>query len=468
MIRVLGSGGQTCDRVTRREALRVGSLSLLGGLTLPHHLAAAGPVARAKSVILVNLLGGPAHLDMFDMKPDAPSDIRGEFKPIDTSLPGLQICEHMPRIARTMHLSSLVRTVTHNYDSHNPLNVLTGFAGGDPRALTPSPDDPPSMGAVCQYFGMGRKDAPVHAVLPCYPGWGETIRRPGPYGGFLGPQYDPLFSLCEPKFAREPARPYYDPVRPLGAPRLPGLEALPALTVDRLNRRRSLLEQVDAGITRVGRTAETAGLDAWQQRAFDILTSGRVRHAFDLERETTATRERYGQNLYGASTLTARRLIEAGVVFVTVSWEVFGKNGHAFDTHENNFGMLKGENLPVLDQAYPALIQDLHDRGLLDQTLIIVMGEMGRSPRVNKAAGRDHWPQCGFALFTGGGIRRGAVHGRSDAIGAYPDEDPVSPGDVAATVYGLLGLNPEATVPDRTGRPTGIAHGGAPIRPIIA
>jgi len=468
MIRVLGSGGRTCDGVSRREVLRAGGLTLLGGLSLPAYAAAAKGPARARSVILVNLLGGPAHLDMFDMKPDAPSDIRGEFKPIGTSLPGLQICEHMPRIARTMHLSALVRTVTHGYDSHNPLNVLTGFSGGEARAVNISPDDPPSMGAVCQWFGMGRPDVPVHAVLPCYPGWGETIRRPGPYGGFLGPQYDPLFSLCEPKFGREPSRPYYDPVRPVGRPRLPGLEALPGLTVDRLSRRRDLLHQVDAERARFGRSREMAGLQSWQQRAFDILTSGRVRNAFDLDREPAGTRERYGDNLYGASMLTARRLIEAGVVFVTVSWEVFGKNGHAFDTHENNFGMLKSENLPILDQAYPALIQDLQERGMLEETVVVVMGEMGRSPRVNKLAGRDHWPQCGFALLTGGGIRRGTVHGRSDAIGAYPDEDPVTPGDLVATVYRLLGLDPEATVPDRTGRPTPISHGGSPIRPILA
>lgn len=457
-----------CDGVTRREALRVGGLSLLGGLTLPQYAACARGPARARSVILINLLGGPSHIDMFDMKPDAPAEIRGEFKPIATSLSGLQICEHMPRIARTMHLSSLVRTVTHNYDSHNPLGVLTGFTGGDPRSVNISPDDPPSMGAVCQYFGMGGKDAPAHAVLPCYPGEHEGIRRPGPYGGFLGRRFDPLFSLCEPTFARQPSRPHYDPVRPLGVPRLPGLEAHPALTLDRLSRRRSILQQVDAGIGRFDRSAEMIGLDSWQQRAFDILTSGRVRDAFDLERETPATRERYGLNLYGASVLAARRLIEAGVVFVTVNWEIFGQNGHSYDTHENNFNMLKNENLPILDQAYPALLQDLEDRGLLQETIVVVMGEMGRSPKVNPAAGRDHWPQCGFSLLAGGGIRRGTVHGRSDSIGAYPEEDPVKPGDLVATLYQLLGLDPEATVPDRSGRPIFISHGGAPIRQILA
>ncbi|MBM3459915.1 MAG: DUF1501 domain-containing protein, partial [Armatimonadetes bacterium] len=301
----------------------------------------------------------------------------------------------------------------------------------------------------------------------CYPGWGESIRRPGPYGGFLGSEYDPVFSVYDPKFDREPTRNYYDPVRPLGVPRLPGLEELPGVTVDRLDRRRSLLRQVDTARAEALSGRGAAGLNRWQQRAFELLMRGEVRDAFDLEQEPTAMRDRYGRNLYGASMLLARRLLEAGVLFVTVTWEVFGKNGHAYDTHANNFAMLKNENLPILDQGYPALLQDLEDRGLLDETLVVLMGEMGRSPRINREAGRDHWPQCGFAVLAGAGIRGGVVHGRSDAIGAYPDEDPVSPADLAATVYERLGLDPETTVPDRQARPIPIAYGGTPLAPLL-
>jgi hypothetical protein len=199
-----------CDGITRRELMRVGGLSVLGGMSLPHLLQAAEssrarPEGPAKSVILFNMLGGPSHIDMFDMKPAAAAEIRGEFSPISTSVPGLQICEHMPRIAQMMHKASLIRTVTHNYNSHNPLPVMTGWAGGNPAALVPDPKDPPDIGAVCQYLGMGSKEMPGAVCMPCYPGWGESsmypgIRRPGPYGGFLGSQYDPLFTLCNPTF----------------------------------------------------------------------------------------------------------------------------------------------------------------------------------------------------------------------------------------------------------------------------
>ena len=209
-----------------------------------------------------------------------------------------------------------------------------------------------------------------------------------------------------------------------------------------------------------------------QQKAFDLLTSGRTRDAFDLEREPAPLRDAYGQNLWGQSMLTARRLVEAGVVFVTVTWEVFESppkfgNGIAFDTHDNNFDALKRELLPALDQGYAALVRDLQDRGRLGETLVIVMGEMGRSPRVNRAAGRDHWPQCGFCLFAGGGTRPGVVHGTTDKIAAFPDSNPVSAGELVATVYELVGVDPEGAVPDHTGRPQYIAHGGSPVRAIM-
>lgn len=472
MFSILGNATKLCDGITRRELLRVGGLSLFGGMTLPRLLQAADrPAARgkARSVILFNLLGGPSHQDMFDLKPDAPAEIRGEFKPIATSVPGLSICEHLPQSARWMHRASLIRTVTHTYNAHNPLALMTGYAGGDPAQLFAKNTDPPDIGAVCQYLGMGPRDLPGAVCMPCPPGASEDggFRRPGPYGGYLGSQYDPLFTVCQPTFDRQPRRAHYDPATPIGDPLMPSLNALPGMTDSRLGGRRSLVEQFD----RHCKAAETAPamqrLDRFQQRAYALLSSSKTRDALDLAREPDRVRERYGRNISGSSLLAARRLAEAGVPFISVHAEIFGKMGHSYDMHENNFGMLKDANLPILDRGYSALVQDLDERGLLDSVLVVVMGEMGRSPKINGAAGREHWPQCGFCLLTGGGVKPGTVFGASDRIAAYPKDHPVSPGDVVATIYHLLGIDPHMTVNDLIGRPVPIAHGGEAIRGVI-
>jgi hypothetical protein len=482
MLRVLGQSNRLCDGVTRRDLMQVGALSLFSGMSLPRLLEASEsisarrlPVSRApaRSVILFNLLGGPSQMDMFDMKPQAPVEVRGEFNPIDTSLPGLSICEHLPNTARWMHKACVIRTVTHGYNAHNPLAMMTGFTGGNFAQIKAEPTDPPDIGAICQFLNMRPPDLPGAVCMPCYPGWGESvnypgIRRPGPYGGFLGAQYDPLFSLCQPKFEREPKVAHYDPVIPIGEPQMPSLDALPSMTADRLDRRRSLIEQLDHQFESVRLSRSVDRLDKFQARAFSLLCSSKTRDAFDLSQEPPAIRDRYGKSLSSSSLLVARRLVEAGVPFISVHAEIFGNNGHSYDMHENNFGMLKNCNLPILDQAYPALIQDLDERGLLDSTLVVVMGEMGRSPRINAKAGREHWPQCGFSLLTGGGIRPGTVFGTTDSQAAYPASHPVSPGDIVATIYHLLGINHNLTVPDRAGRPIGIAHGGEPIFDVIA
>jgi hypothetical protein len=469
---ILGHGVRLCDGITRREALRVGGLSLFAGMSLPGllHAQAATPHrrGRARSVVLFNLLGGPSHLDMFDMKPDAPVEIRGEFRPIRTSLPGLDICEHLPRTSRWMHRAALIRTVTHNYNAHNPLAMMTGFAGGANGQIFAARSDPPDIGAVCQFLGMGPPELPGAVCMPCYPGWGEGIRRPGPYGGWLGSQYDPLFTLCSPTFERQPRRNYYDPVPPIGDPQLPGLQALPDVNVVRLDNRRSLLTQIDGHFRAAESSRAIERMGRFQQRAFALISSSRTREAFDLSREPPQVRDRYGRTLSGSSLLAARRLVEAGVPFISVHAEIFGNTGHSYDMHENNFGMLKDHNLPILDRAYPALLEDLEVRGLLDSTLVVVMGEMGRSPRVNGAAGRDHWPQCGFSLLTGGGVKPGTVWGASDRIAGYPKDHPVSPADLVATIYHLLGIDPHLMLPDPTGRPLPIAHGGEPVRGVIA
>jgi hypothetical protein len=476
MLSILGrSATRLCDGVTRRELMRVGGLSLFAGATLPRLLRASGldrPVARAKSVILFNLLGGPSQMDMFDLKPHAPAEVRGEFRPIDTSVPGVQVCEHLPHVARLMHKACLIRTVTHGYNAHNPLNIMTGWSGGNFAQLRPEPTDPPDIGAICQYLGMGPRDLPGAVCLPCYPGFGESsmypgIRRPGPYGGFLGSQYDPLFSVCAPTFDREPKVNYYDPVIPIGEPQLPSVSETPDVSVDRLSRRRSVLEHLDEQFANARTSRFLDGMDHFQRRAFDILLSQRTREAFDLSKEPDELRDRYGRHLSGSSLLVARRLVEAGVPFISVHAEIFGRYGHSYDMHENNFGMLKNCNLPILDQAWPALIEDLNARGLLESTLVIVMGEMGRTPRINAKAGRDHWPQCGFSLLAGGGVKSWIVYGESDAQAAWPKSCPVSPADLVSTVYLLLGIDPHTTVPDRTGRPVAISHGGEPIGEIL-
>jgi hypothetical protein len=255
-------------------------------------------------------------------------------------------------------------------------------------------------------------------------------------------------------------------VMPLGEPYLPGADAVPEMTVSRFDGRRTLLEQIDHLARAHSPAVERLG--KFQQRAFGMLTSSKTRDAFDLSREPDRVRDRYGRNLYGASLLIARRLVEAGVPFVSVHQEIFRHYGHAYDMHENNFSMLKGFNLPLLDQLYPALIEDLEARGLLDSTLVIVMGEMGRSPKVNGKAGREHWPQCGFSLLTGGGVRAGHVHGVTDKQAGYPVDHPVSPADLVATVYHLLGIDPHTTVPDRVGRPVPIAQGGEVVTGVLA
>jgi len=456
---------------TRRTALRAGALGLLGWRMGRAAEAASGrrPAGRAKSVILFNLLGGPSQLDMFDMKPAAPTDVRGEFTSIPTSVPGLRICEHLPKIAKLMHKGALIRTVTHGYNAHNPLNIMTGWSLGNPAALRPDPNDPPDIGAVCQYLGLGPDDMPGAVCLPCYPGWGESsmypgLRRPGPYGGFLGSQYDPLFSLCEPTFDRKPDRPYYGTAIALGEPKLPGADAVPGRTIDRLHEQRGLLAELDQAFVHAASSKSLQRLDKFKDMAFRLLCAGKVRNAFDLANEPAELRRKYGPTLFGNSMLVARRLVEAEVPFISVHAENFLPNGSfTYDMHENNFAMLKEHNLPVLDTLLPALVEDLDERGLLDSTLIYVMGEMGRSPKINAKAGRDHWPQCGFCLMFGGGIVPGAVYGESDATAAYPKSDPVSPADIVATIYQQLGIDPHATVPDRTGRPMPIAHGGQPI-----
>ncbi|MDA0834326.1 MAG: DUF1501 domain-containing protein [Planctomycetota bacterium] len=464
---------------SRRDVLQIGGLSLFSGMNVPRLLRAAdatigNPERKAKSVILFNLLGGPSHQDMFDLKPEAPVEVRGEFRPIDTSLSGLQICEHMPGISRIMHRAALIRSVTHGYNAHNPLPIMTGYSGGPPGQLKNEATDPPDIGAVCQFLNLGPSDMPGAVCLPCYPGWGESsaypgIRRPGPYGGYLGNQYDPLFSVCEPKYAKREKYQVYDPVVPMCEPMLPKVsEATAHITREQIQIRRRLLERIDEPFEVARRSSAIHRMQHFQDRAFDMLTSSRVRDAFDLNLESDTMRNQYGRNLFGSSMLTARRLVEAGVPYISIHAENFIPYCFTYDMHQKNFSMLKDFNLPILDQLLPALVIDLDERGLLDSTVVMVMGEMGRTPKISDKAGRDHWPQCGFCLLIGGGIKEGTVYGKSDKQAAYPTENPTSPADIVCTLYHLLGIDPHTMVPDALNRPRSIAHDGKVIWDILA
>jgi hypothetical protein len=477
MLTMLGSVRRCCDGLTRRESLRAGALGLMGGFGLPELLRAEARGAtrpgRARSVVVLYLLGGAATQDMWDLKPDAPAEVRGEFRPVPSNVPGLPVCEHLPRSARWMHKTAVVRSMNHRAGCHNPLPSYTGHDAVLPDIVSTRESYPPSMGSVCEYLRGGRGGLPDYIYMPCYLGWGQAIRRPGPYGGFLGRRYDPLFTECTPHLdADAPAeRPWYPQVL-RGEPRLPAETPGDVLTLDRLDSRRGLLDQLDDEARRLADAGALATFDRHRQRAFDLMTSEPVRAAFRLEDEDPRLRDRYGRTLFGASTLVARRLVEAGVRFVNVTWDVYWERlqlqHDGWDTHGRNFAILREYNLPYFDLAFTALLGDLEARGLLDETLVVVLSEMGRTPKINANAGRDHWTYCYSVVLAGAGIRGGTAYGASDAQGAFVKDHPVSPADLCATIYELLGIDPAMTLPDRTGRPVAIAQGGVPIRAILA
>jgi uncharacterized protein (DUF1501 family) len=458
--------------MSRREVLKVGGLACLSGFGLPELLRAEESRARrcrAKSVILLYLLGGAATQDMVDLKPAAPDGVRGEFRPIATSAPGLYVCEHLPRMARWMHKIAVVRSLNHRAGCHNPLPSYTGLDQMLPDIVSTRDTYPPSMGSVVESLRRDERDLPDYVYMPCYLGWGQAIRRPGPYAGFLGHRFDPLCTEVVPYL--DPGTPAESPGHPQvvrGEPHLPHSVLQSGLTVDRLNDRHGLLDQVDAQLRRLEAQRSLDNFSRSQQRAFGLLTSSQARAAFDLSREDIRLRERYGRTLFGNCTLIARRLVEAGVRFVNVTWDIFWDRYRlqydGWDTHTRNFPILREYNLPIFELAFTSLLQDLQDRGLLDETLVVVMSEMGRTPRVNPNGGRDHWTSCYSMFMAGGGIRGGSAYGESDAQAAYVKDRPVSPADVCATIYECLGIDPDMPIHDRSGRPIPVAHGGRPIR----
>jgi uncharacterized protein (DUF1501 family) len=436
--------------INRREWLQVGCSGVLGiGLSSLMGQAAGAAVKRsharsarkAKSIILVFLTGAPSHLDTFDPKPDAPKEICGEFKTIATKVPGLHVSEHLPYLAARADRYALIRSLSHRENNHLVAthHVLTGHM--QPGAFfdkVASRDDWPCYSSALDYLAPRNDGIPNGVNLPTFLMEGP-LTWPGQHAGFLGPRHDPW------QISRDPNAPDF---------RLDNLRLAPGIAVTRLGDRRSLLDQVERQQRQLAARAEGRRLADQQQLAFSVLTSGKVAQAFEMDREPASVRERYGRHPFGQSLLLARRLVEAGVSVVQANMGIVQN----WDTHGDNFERLKKQLLPPLDRGVSALLDDLHTRGLLDETLVMMLGEFGRTPKV-VGNGRDHWGPCFFGVFAGAGVRGGQVIGKSDKIGGYPITPPYSPDDVGATVYHMLGCPPEAEVRDRQSRPVQLNRG---------
>ena len=430
-------------RLSRHEFLQVGFSGFVG-LGLAELLAgrsasakATGPVARAKSVIFVFCTGAPAHQDIWDLKPKAPLESRGEFKPIETSAPGVLIGEHIPLLAKVAHKFAIVRSMTHKLPSHEHGThyLLTGINQG-PAGSThmASRNDWPCYSAGVDYLRPGGDGLPSGVMLPTYlhNGYGFC----GQNGGFLGSKYDPW------QLTRDPNAADF---------KLDELTLLPGVTVDRMAARRDLLADIDRQRRDLEATAAVHDASQRTREAFNLLIQGgKFREAFDLSREPDAMRDRYGRHSYGQSLLLARRLVEAGMPIVQANMGTMNR----WDTHIDNFGALKNKLLPPFDRALSTLITDLDERGLLDETLIVVTGEFGRTPLINdRNRGRDHWSNVFSAVFAGGGVRGGQAIGESDSQAGYPLSRGWYPADMGATIYSALGIDPASQVIDRLGRP---------------
>lgn len=449
---MLGCADFLHGRFNRRQLLKIGAIGLTG-LALPQVLEAESRRdrhGRARSVILLYQFGGPSHLDTFDPKPDAPAEIRGEFATIPTRVPGVRFSEHLPRLARLADRFALVRSVQHNQSNHNP-GAYYSLTGRQPLTnsltVTASAVDFPHPGAVVSFLDRKRRSVPPFVSLPTMIADGP-FRTPGEFAGFLGKMYDPLWVL------RDPNATEFN-VAELSLP--------PDVDPQRVLDRESVMTRLGALSALGEKVAAVRGMNAYQARAIDLLTSPATQKAFNLDEENPKLRDRYGRTTYGQSVLLARRLVEAGVRFVTVYYSP-GISG--WDTHKHNFSTLKGSRLPQTDQTVSALLEDLSDRGLFRDTLVYWTGDFGRTPKINIDAGRDHWPACQTVLMAGGGIHGGQVYGASDAHGAYPIENPVRPDDITATVYRALGFDAETLIYDQLGRPMPISA-GEPIEPLF-
>jgi hypothetical protein len=438
-----------CDGLRRRDFLHVGALSMLG-LTLTDFfkLKAEGAVnnkAEDKNCIMLFLVGGPSQLDTWDMKPHAPAEIRGPYKPIKTNVPGVEISEIFPRLARHADKFALIRGLHHEAAAVHD----TGHQMMQTGRLFQNGIEHPHVGCVLSKLRGPRGDAPAHVLLPKPIGNTGGNMPHGQSAGYLGKAFDPFVLNADPS------------VKDFKVPDMLPPNYISAMRTDR---RRKLREMVDAATKSFEVSADAKLLDDNFQQAYTLMTSAKMREAFDLTKETDAMRDRYGRNRFGQSALLARRLIERGVRFVTVNmfetvfneitWDIHGSAPFSpIECYSNLVG-------PMYDNAYTSLIEDLHERGLLANTLVVSMGEFGRTPKINPAGGRDHWPQCWTMMMAGGGIKGGQIVGSSDEIGAYPKDRPATPAEVAATVYRALDIDIDTELPGLQGRPIKVVDHG--------
>src|SRR5436190_16433686 len=467
MLSIPGGNVRCCDGPTRREFLRVGGTALFG-LSLPHFLswkaqaaslngvARGKPFGNAKSVILIFLQGGPSHLDIWDPKPDAPREIRGDFKHIPTAVKGVYLTEVMPKLAKQLDKCTLIRSL--NYTPAGLFNhtaaiyqMMTGYTpdrvSPSGQLEPPSPSDFPHAGSQ-----ISRIKPPGVPMLPFVmlprPLQESNVIGKGGTAGFLGPAYDPYYF-------------YQDPNAEI---KLDDFALRKDVSKERLTRRAKLLDQVNAAMPDMEKAVNNYALDKYYERAFDLILSGRARDAFDLSKEPDKVRDRYGRHTFGQGCLMARRLIEAGTRFVQMNWPSVANgdpNTTAWDTHAANFGPLRNLHCPKLDSGLSALLEELDERGMLKETLVVAIGEFGRSPRLgvstsgnsNSPDGRDHWPYCYTGLVAGAGISRGALYGKSDATGSSPAENPGHPMQTLATVYHALGIDPHTIVYNHLNQP---------------
>jgi hypothetical protein len=468
MLSIPGKAGSTCDGFSRREFLRVGGAGLfgvsLGDILRLQARAGNAPEGirtkpgwnRAKSVVLLFLQGGPSHIDIWDPKPDAASNIRGEFKAIRSNVPGIWLSEVMPLLAKQMDKATLIRAVSYTPAGlfNHTAAIYQMMTGYTPDRVSPSgqleppaPNDFPHLGSQ-----IARLRPPEISMLPFVmlprPLQESNIIGKGGTAGFLGPAFDPYYF-------------YQDPAKEI---KLDDLTLRREVSRERLQRRAKLLETVNSAMPEMEKAVSNYALDSYYQKAFDLILSGRARNAFDLDQEPVTVRDRYGRHTFGQGCLLARRLVEAGTRFVQMNWPAVA-NGNptvdAWDTHAANFGPLRDLHCPKLDSGLSALLEDLDQRGLLDETLVVAIGEFGRSPRLgvstsgngNAPDGRDHWPYCYTALIAGAGIAKGALYGKSDATASSPSEDPVHPTQILATIYHALGIDPHTLVYNHLNQP---------------
>lgn len=434
-----------CEGFSRRDVLKFGAAGLFG-LTLPELLRLEarsaetqnGKRRRANAVILIWLGGGPSHLDTWDLKPDAPEGIRGEFKPIATNVDGIQISEHLPKVAEVADKMSIVRSLYHSIPAHGPATLFMTTGNKPTPAL-----QYPALGSLVA------KLMPAERAVPPYVSFSDIRGGSAGQAGYLGTAYNP--------FGVEGA----GGGKGGGSLKVRGVSLPAGFTLEELENRNALLEGFDKGFQALDRSTDLVdGLDTFHKQALEILRSDKTKKAFDLAQEAPALRQRYGQTPFGQGTLTARRLVEAGVRFVTISLG-------GWDTHGKNFEALSKRLLPQLDQTLSALVQDLSDHGLLDQTVVYCAGEFGRTPKINKNAGRDHWARSMAVALAGGGFKCGYAHGTTDPQGMAPATDPCTPDDIAATIFHCLGIDPHQELMTPTGRPVQLFREGKIIEKLL-